>query len=396
MKIGMILDASFPPDPRVENEAVTLVNAGHKVFLFCVGYTKPYQEENYAGITVCRYSSTTLIYKLSALAYTFPFYRWCMAPKIHHFIKKNEVEALHIHDMRIAETVYHVNRTYGLPVVLDLHDNQPEILKLYPHTQKFPGKYLISFKKWKQKEEECIARATAVLTVSPEFVADIQERTGISSAKIKLVPNTIRASFYTNALLDQSILDRYSSHFVLLYLGDTNLRRGLMTAIESLPKLVEHIPTIKLVIVGTNTTDPILKERVASLGISALVDFEGWQEVALFPSYIQASSVCISPLHRNKQHDVAYANKLFQYMSFEKPLLVSNAKAQADLVTKVGAGLVHQEQDAEDFAKQIRVLYNDTTLREDMGAKGAHFVKQEFSWEQTAHELLTLYSTLAS
>ena len=38
MKIGMILDAEFPPDPRVENEAVSLVKNGHEVFLFCLQY----------------------------------------------------------------------------------------------------------------------------------------------------------------------------------------------------------------------------------------------------------------------------------------------------------------------------------------------------------------------
>ena len=38
MKIGMILDDVFPPDPRVENEAITLINSGHEVFLFCLTY----------------------------------------------------------------------------------------------------------------------------------------------------------------------------------------------------------------------------------------------------------------------------------------------------------------------------------------------------------------------
>ena len=34
----MILDATFPPDPRVENEAISLIAAGHEVFLFCLKY----------------------------------------------------------------------------------------------------------------------------------------------------------------------------------------------------------------------------------------------------------------------------------------------------------------------------------------------------------------------
>jgi len=34
MKIGMILDAPFPTDPRVSNEASALINAGMKFFFF--------------------------------------------------------------------------------------------------------------------------------------------------------------------------------------------------------------------------------------------------------------------------------------------------------------------------------------------------------------------------
>jgi hypothetical protein len=41
MRIGMILDAVFPPDPRVENEAVSLIEAGHEVFPFLFALWKP-------------------------------------------------------------------------------------------------------------------------------------------------------------------------------------------------------------------------------------------------------------------------------------------------------------------------------------------------------------------
>ena len=38
MKVGMILDAPFPPDLRVEKEALTLVSQGHEVILFCLSF----------------------------------------------------------------------------------------------------------------------------------------------------------------------------------------------------------------------------------------------------------------------------------------------------------------------------------------------------------------------
>ena len=394
MKIGMILDASFPPDPRVENEAISLVNDGHEVFLFCLNYGDQKPSEVINGIKVKRFTSNKLEYKLSALAYTIPLYSFLMKKKISKFITENHIEAIHIHDMRIAEAVFKSNKNKKLPVVLDLHDNMPEVMKLYPHLQKFPGKYIISPKKWKIKEEEFIAKADKVISVSPEFLETLAQRLPKQKDKLVLVPNTIRKSFFENFTVKETILEKYKNNFVILYLGDTHLRRGLQTAITAVNQLKKSIPEIKLVIVGRNTTDAILKKQVKDLNLEKLVDFEGWQDVSLFQSYILASAVCISPLHRNLQHDVAYANKIFQYMSFAKPLLVSNAIAQKKLVEKANAGLVHEQKNSEDFTAKIQILYKDASLRNNLGENGKNFIINEFCWEETSKKLLNLYNNL--
>ena len=394
MKIGMILDAPFPPDPRVENEAVSLVENGHEVFLFCLKYADEKASDIINGIQVRRYSSNTFEYKLSALAYTIPLYSVIMQKKIAKFIKETNIEALHIHDMRIAGAVYKVNVNFNLPVVLDLHDNIPEVMKLYPHLQKFPGKYLISPKKWKQKEEEFIKKANKVIAVSPEFIETLAVRLPLEKDKLVLVPNTIRKTFFEYYKVNETIIKKYKSKFVILYLGDTHLRRGIQTAIAALVKLKDTIPEIKLVIVGKNTSDIILRKQVKDLQLEQFVDFEGWQNVSLFQSYILASEICISPLHRNLQHDVAYANKIFQYMSLAKPLLVSDAIAQKKLVEKVACGLVHKERDSKDFSNKVLALYKSKPLRMELGESGRKFIQNEFSWEQTSKNLINLYNNM--
>ncbi len=395
MRIGMILDKTFPPDPRVENEAISLIDKGHEVFLFCLKYNKNDGDVLINGIQVKRYKSNKLEYKLSALAYTFPFYTFMMAIKIADFLNKNKIEAIHIHDMRIADAVFIANKKLKLATVLDLHDNMPEIMKLYSHLQKFPGKQLISPKKWKQKEEEFISNATKIITVSQEFIEEVVGRTKIARDKIMLVPNTVHLSFYNDAVINKLIVDAYMNDFVILYLGDTGLRRGLQTVIESLVILKERIPNVKLLIVGNSSTDAILKKQVIDLKLENYVDFQGWQDVSLFPSYIVASSVCISPLHRNIQHDVAYANKLFQYMSFGKPVLVSDAIAQKNLIEKTNSGLVHLEKNPQDFADKILQLYADQDLRERLGKNGKQFIEEEFCWEKTSKKLIALYENLS-
>lgn len=394
MRIGMILDQQFPPDPRVENEAIALINAGHEVFLFCLDFSGSSKNEVYKGVQVRRYASNSFQYKLSALAYDFPLYFFFMKKRIKHFIESTKVEVLHIHDMRIAGAVFDLNKKFKLPVVLDLHDNLPENMKFYPHLNSFPGKFIISPKRWKQKEEEFINRSDKVITVSPEFVEEIIERTKVSSDKMVLVPNSVSESFYNDHSLEKDIINRYKDNFVLLYVGDTNLRRGLLTAIRSLPFLIHEIPHLKLVIVGKNTTDSILKEEVNKLGLEAYVDFEGWQDLSLFPSYIFASDLCLSPLNRSIQHDVAYANKIFQYMSYGKPIIVSDALAQKRIVEKWQTGLVHKEKDPKDLSNKILKLYTDKNLAVSLGKNGKDFIVNEFRWELTSRELIRLYENI--
>jgi len=44
MKIGMILDAPYPTDPRVTNEANALIKSGNEIFLFCLSFNKTFKK----------------------------------------------------------------------------------------------------------------------------------------------------------------------------------------------------------------------------------------------------------------------------------------------------------------------------------------------------------------
>lgn len=394
MRIGMILDQEFPPDPRVENEAVTLIEQGHEVFLFCLSYKGESSEEIINKIQVKRYASSDFEYRMSALAYSFPFYTNRLNKKISDFALKNKIEVFHIHDMRVAGAVFKSNQKFKLPVVLDLHENRPEIMKFYPHLQKFPGKYLISLKKWKKKEEEFISKASKVIVVTEQAADEIVNRVGVKGEKMTVVPNSVRKSFYEEETLNTDILNKYKGNFVVLYVGDTNIRRGLLTAIEASVSLSKQIENYKLVIVGSNTTDTILKSKVKELELESFIDFEGWQDLSLFPSYIQSSDICISPLYRNPHHDTTYANKIFQYMSYGKPLVVSNAIAQEDIVKKANAGLVHEEKNSQDFEEKVLTLYRDSKLSQELGNDGKRFIETQFSWEITSQDLVKLYEEI--
>lgn len=286
------------------------------------------------------------------------------------------------------------NKEFNLPVILDLHENRPEIMKYYPHLNKFPGKILISPAKWSRKEGELVKKVAKTIVVTEESKKELVNRLGISAEKIVVVPNTVKKSFYQNYELDDSIVNRYKDVFVILYLGDTGLRRGLLSMIEAVDQMVKKQDLdkkIKLVIVGSNSSDHVLKNRVQELGIQEYVDFEGWQEPKLFQSYLKVAQLGISPLHRNPHHDTTYANKLFQYMSFGVPVLASDAQAQMHLIEKSHSGLIHRERDTNDIQNKILRLCKNEELARELGQNGKRFIEDKFSWERVSSELKNLY-----
>lgn len=393
MRIGMILDDVFPPDPRVENEAIELIKEGHEVFLFCLKYNNEKPEEIINGINVRRYKNTTLIYKFSALVFTIPVYSYYMKNRISHFIKNNDIDVLHIHDMRIAEACFWANKKYKLPVVLDLHENRPEIMKFYPYVNSTLGKLLISVQKWKEKEEEFVQKSDYVVVVTKHAKSELLQRANIDSDRIKIVPNTIRKSFYED--IKPVKLDYKKDNFTVLYIGDTGYRRGLKTVVSGLKILKQEkgINDIKFLIIGS-VNDNDLVSYVKKNNLEDEIEFLGWQNEITFPSWIKLADICVSPLHKNIHHDTTYANKLFQYMSFGKPILVSDVLAQKELIESVQSGLFHKEQDAIDFADKLLKLYNDENSRIAFGKNGEEFVRSQFTWDKTSNELKQIYTTI--
>ena len=387
----MFLDSEFPPDPRVENEAITLIENGFEIHLLSLSRDKnrpAYEIIN--GIHVHRKYISNLTYRLSALAYSLPLYHLIIRPLIRKFIKETTPNFLHIHDMLIARAVFDVNKN-KLPVTLDLHENRPEIMKYYPHLQAGLGKILISPAAWKKWQVKLVQLADRVITVTSLAKEQLVEESGIDPGKVVVVPNTIRRDVFYSYRIEDEIISQLKDRKVILYLGDTGLRRGTESAIRATASLAQEFPDILLVLVGKSSEDDMLRDLVAELNIEDFVRLEGWQDVSLFPSYIKAASVAISPLKRNPHHDTTYANKLFQYMAYGKPLVVSDCPAQAQLVEEVECGLVHQAEDVDDMASQLGKLLIDPLLAESLGQNGKEAVNNNYEWGKTSLDLVELY-----
>jgi glycosyltransferase involved in cell wall biosynthesis len=397
-RVGMFIDVCYPTHPRIENEAHALIAVGYEVHLFCICYDQhvaPFEEID--GLKVHRHIGGWLLSKLAPLAYTLPFFHVWMTGYIARFIRDNGIEYLHIHNMLIAPAVLRANRNLHLPVLMDVHEYTPEIMKHYRHVRTFPGKYLIHPKRWKRAYNRLVEKMDCVMVVTDEAKAQLLEDPDIHVPETQIVvfPNTITKQIFLQYQIDASIASKYTGTYNIVYLGDTGLRRGTDTAIEAMPALLREIPNARLVLVGKSSADHLLRARVAELGLESCVVFEGWQDVSLFPSFLSVADVCISPLKRNPHHDTTYANKNFQYMALGKPQVVSDCPAQANLVRKLESGLVHEAENVEDYTEKILALYRDPALAARLGQNGARAVAETYHTEHTIQAMLSAYESLA-
>lgn len=392
----MLLDQDFPPDSRVENEAVSLIEAGFEVFLFSLAYKKPAGEENWNGIQVKRYKAGKFLYKMSAVAYDFPFFHGQVKGMLEDFLVKNHIQAIHVHDMVLAKAAFQANQTLKLPITLDLHENRPVIMQFYPHLKKFPGNWLINIRRWEEAQNELLRRADKVVLVTEEARDEAVRSAGILPEKVVVLPNTIHPEIFLTYPIEEAILQKFRGTFNLVYVGDTGLRRGTADLIRALPLIKQKVPNVKLILVGKSSEDVTLKKLAFDLSIQESISFEGWQDVSLFPSYIQSANVCVSPLHRNLHHDTTFANKLFQYMAMGKPLVVSDCPPQVRVVEEARCGLVHMAANAEDIASKIVQIYSDDDEARKMGKNGREAVFQQYNWNITSNALISHYQALAS
>jgi glycosyltransferase involved in cell wall biosynthesis len=285
-----------------------------------------------------------------------------MKSKIKDFVLNNKIDRMHIHDIQITKAAVDVCNKYNLKYTLDLHENRHEIMKSYKHVNSFLGKLLISVKRWKKAEEKYISKAEKVIVVTHQAKKEIIERCKISNDNVIVYPNTVRKSFYQNKKYDEELKKKYAKNYVLLYIGNTSERRGLDTVLDSMISIAKEVPEIKLIIIGKSSYDRKIKFKINKLKISNLVDFIGWQKEEDLYKYLLISDIGLSPLYRNLHHDTTYANKIFQYISFNVPLLCSDSTAQAELINKFKCGKIFKEKNVEDFISNLLLMINNKEI----------------------------------
>ncbi|MEM1520205.1 MAG: glycosyltransferase family 4 protein [Candidatus Korarchaeum sp.] len=402
MRICMVLLGYFPPDIRIEREAGALLEAGHEVYLLSLGRRGTPREEVINGIRVIRtppsegFLSNLLWFSMFLES---PLYR----RELERLIRQHEIEVIHVHDLPLVKTAVSVAKKFNIPVVADLHENYPEMVresgrKGLNWRGRIFDSLVLPIWRWKRLERAVLQRVSRVITVSDEMREHYVNDCGVPPEKVTVIMNTEDLKLFDSIEIDEPLVERYRDYYVISYIGGFDPLRGIDIAIKSMPKVLERIAKAKLLLVGGKGPSGFegeLRRLCKELKVESSVEFTGWVDFSLVPSYIAASDICLVPYHPGGNTDIGIPHKLFQYMAMGKPVIVTDRRALRRIVEECNCGIV-VPPDHDKMAEAIIELYEDPEYARRLGENGRRAVEEKYNWERDARKLRDLYASLGS
>jgi glycosyltransferase involved in cell wall biosynthesis len=390
MNILMVLENPYPPDERVENEINILTNKGFQITLVCTKRGGKIQLEKKDNLIIYRIPVSKFMYKSSAVALLLPSYFQFWYRHLSRIIKQSQFNAIHLHDLPLVKVGIKLSERNNLSLISDYHENRPEIMKMYRHTQTFPGKYIISIKKWLSYQVKYTQKVDHLILVTEEAKDYYISNYGVVPDKITVLPNYITLERFRMLQPGNDFRSELKNLFTVVYFGDTGLRRGTLTILESAEILKNN--NIHFLIIGKSRDQHYLEKSAHDRKLQN-VTFTGWIPVTEAIKYINISKIGLCPFLRNIHHDTTYANKMFQYMALGKPVIVSNCTAQANFVLKEACGLVFEAGNSMELSNQILKL-TDQSEYDHFSNNARTCVYDKYNWETTGSRLIELYSNL--
>ena len=384
MKILMVLDHEFPPDVRVENEAISLIKAGHQVHLACYTRKERPRKDFYKGMIIHRIPVSTLLYKSSVAALTVPLYFKFWERFLDKVVRDNDIEAIHIHDLPLTQVGKILKYRHDLKLVVDLHENWPVLLDVSTHTKTVPGRILSPRFLWVRYERKILKHADSIVAIVRESKERL-EKLGLDGSKIFIVSNTLNIEEfgYTEGNPDPAF-------FTLYYAGGITYHRGLQTVIEAVSLVRERIPEIRFRIAGSGSYAGKLKEQVEELNIGKHIEFLGHLSLQDVASNLALADAAMIPHLRTEHAEIAMPHKIFQYMYANKPVISSDCKLMDRLITETHSGLIFKAGSAADLAEKLLALYEKRVTI----PPARRWVEEKYNWEVDAQNLVSMYEKL--
>ncbi len=245
-------------------------------------------------------------------------------------------------------------------------------------------------KKFEAWSHWAINRFADKVVANADAVKDFVVKTeGCPADKIVVIPNGVNDEFATNGSRGQ---ERAAFGFkpdeqVVGTLGRLAWKKGQEYFLEAAAIVLRTEPRVTFALVGDGPLRSQLEEKTRELGIASQVKFLGQRlnsqaMISLFDIFVLPSVIEGMP------------NALLEAMALGKPVVVTEAGGNAEVVQHEGTGLVVPIRNAEAMAQAVIRLLRDKASAQRFADAARQSVRQHFSFRHTLQAMETLYEEM--
>ena len=310
--------------------------------------------------------------------YSYPIWEQFYLPRL---AEKEKVDLLHC----TSNTSPLRGKT---PILLTLHDI------IYIERTSFSGTAYQNFGNLYRKfvVPRIIHRCDSIITVSAFEKARIVERLAIADDKVEVVYNAINRNF--KEISDESQLDAVRKHYKLpsrfiLHFGNTALKKNTAGVIDAFARYCAKSQN-PLPLVVTDCTAQYVEQLLKQLSVPN-IDAVRSRLIVLdhipfdqLPYLYNCASLFLYPSLRE-----SFGMPILEAMACGTPVITSGTSSMPEIAQEA-AWIVNPTR-PDELVEGIERLLQDDQLRTKQIERGL-IRAAEFSWENTARQVLTLYN----
>ncbi len=245
--------------------------------------------------------------------------------------------------------------------------------------------------------ERWACRSAAKINVlTPAFRADMESRGLAGSGKFCFVPNGADLEVFQPGPRDNEMRRQlgWGDRFVVMYAGAHGRANALMQLVDAATMLRDR-PDILIACIGDGAERQRLHQEAERRGLEN-IRFHGPKPKAVMPDVVNACDVGAAVLQNNPTFRTVYPNKVFDYMSCARPVLLAIDGAARSLVCdQAEAGAFAEPENPKAIASTIRMLADDPSRRAELAANGRRWVLANASRKALAARYLDILTELA-
>lgn len=301
------------------------------------------------------------------------------------FIKKEKIDFIYQRYSLLNCSGVIVSKLKKIPLVLEYNGSETWVQKQWaPQKKRMKFLWLIDF-----FERINIKHATYIIVVSQPLKEQLCAR-GVSAHKILVNPNGVDPSVFDPHNLQNERMKIRSQHgianedFVIGFSGTFNKWHGIELLADIIPNALHKYKSIFFIMIGDGPLFNVFKEKLVAHNVDfSRVIITGLVSHERARDYLAACDAFICPTQPNADGTKFFGSptKLFEYMSLEKPTIVSNLEQLAQVV-KSSCGIVVSSSDAQQFVGAIVDLVGmNTDEKQKMGTCARAEIINYYSWQ---------------